>query len=280
MFNLIMTIICSTSIALILKQNDTKEGHPVVLLMGNYLIATILGFVFMANAGQFLFNLEVFLFGAVLGSVFVISFFLFTKGVSIAGAALSTVSSRLSVIIPILLSIFIYSETPEVFQLSGFVFAIVTIFFFYRSLKSMSKGGMTISDYLILSILLLGIGLGDFGLKVFQHWRIPDEKPFFLFSIFFFAFIYTSAYVFIRKIKIDISTLKRGAVLGIPNIFSSFFLLGALNDLPAIIVYPIANIGIILTTTFGAVLIWKERLNKYGKLALVSGLVAIGFLSI
>lgn len=280
MINLILTIICSTSIALILKHNDSKKGNPVVLLMGNYIVASLLGLFFMINSGSFLFDLEVLGFGAVLGFIFVLSFFLFTKGVNIAGAALSTVSSRLSVIIPILFSVFIYSEIPGVTQLTGFVFAIGTIFFFYRSLKTMSKEGMKLSEYLILFILLVGIGLGDFGLKVFQHWKTPELKPFFLFSIFFFAFLYTLFYILLKKIKVELSAFKLGVVLGIPNIFSSYFLLGALSELPAIIVYPIANIGIILATTFGAVIIWTERLNKYGKIALLSGVIAIAFLSL
>jgi hypothetical protein len=43
MTDLLLTILCSTSIALILKQNDTRQGHPVLLLSGNYFIAAVIG---------------------------------------------------------------------------------------------------------------------------------------------------------------------------------------------------------------------------------------------
>lgn len=280
MLNLILTIICSTSIALILKQNDSKEGHPVVLLMGNYFVASLLGLFFMLEAGNVFFSIEILLFGAFLGLIFFLSFFLFTKGVNIAGAALSTVSSRLSVIIPIFLSILIFNEVPKLPQIVGFIFAIATIVFFYFSLKTISEKEMGLGDYFILFTLLVGIGIGDFGLKIFQHWKSQSEQPFFLFSIFSFAFIYTLGYVLVKKVKVEFSTLKRGAILGVPNIFSSYFLLGALNEIPAIIVYPVTNIGIILATTSGAVIFWKEKLNKFGKIALVTGLTAILFLSL
>ena len=134
-------------------------------------------------------------------------------------------------------------------------------------------------DYSYLILLLIGIGLNDFCMKIFQHWRPETEQPLFLFSIFTFAFVYTFIYILVKQIKLQRETIVRGAVLGIPNIFSSFFLLGALAQLPAIIVYPVSNISIILLTTLGAAVIWKERLNMFGKLALVVGIVAILFLS-
>ncbi|MFA8344212.1 MAG: EamA family transporter [Rhodothermaceae bacterium] len=280
MLNLLLTIICSTSIALILKHNDSKKGNPVVLLMGNYFVASLLGFFFMLKSGKISFSTEVLIFGAFMGGVFFLSFFLFTKGVNIAGAALSTVSSRLSVIIPIFLSIIFFNEIPGLTQIIGFLFAVATIVLFYFSLKTISQEQLTFSEYFILFTLLAGIGIGDFGMKIFNQWKSSVDQPFFLFSIFSFAFLYTLIYVLVKKEKIELITLKRGAVLGIPNIFSSYFLLEALNQIPAIIVYPVANIGIILATTSGALFFWKEKLNKFGKIALVSGITSILFLSL
>ena len=112
-------------------------------------------------------------------------------------------------------------------------------------------------------------------MKIFREWRPATEKPFFLFSIFAFSFLYTVGFVLLKRIRWERSTLLRGTVLGVPNVFSSFFLLSALARLPAIIVYPTVNIGIILLTTLGAALIWSERLNRFGKWALLFGLIAI-----
>ena len=71
-----------------------------------------------------------------------------------------------------------------------------------------------------------------------------------------------------------------GLALGVPNVFSTVFLLAALALVPAIIVYPLINVGIILFTTLLAFVIWKEKLNRWGILALTSGLLAILFLSL
>ena len=68
--------------------------------------------------------------------------------------------------------------------------------------------------------------------------------------------------------------------MGVPNVFSTIFLLGALTFLPAILVYPLINVGIIIFTTLLAFFIWKEKLNRWGILALASGILAILFLSL
>jgi len=272
---LILTILCSTSIGLILKSNHSQKGTPIILLAGNYFMATIISIVFLFYNSSFIWSIETLVFGAFLGVFFLISFFAFAKAVNAAGAALASVSSRLSVIIPIILSILFFNEIPDKWKISGFIFTFFTIALFYFSLKKQSGSHLKFSDYFYLFAVLAGIGINDFSMKVFQYWRPADEKAFFLFSIFTFSFIYSLIFIFIKKVKFEKQTAFRGVVLGIPNIFSSFFLLGALEKLPAIMVYPVTNIGIILLTALGAVLIFKERINTFGKLALLSGIIAI-----
>lgn len=280
MFSLLMTVICSSSIALIIKQNNEKKGSPLLLLAGNYLVASIVSGILFFTQERIQFSFSTFLFGAGMGGLFLFSFFAFTAAVEAAGTALATVSSRISVVVPVIFSIILFNEIPTLFHLTGIIFSIITIILFYFSLKTMKERILSGKDYFFLFIVLIGIGLGDFGLKVFQNLSDGKEEPFFLFMIFSFAFIYTVIVIKIQKIKFIKSSALRGGLLGIPNIFSSYFLLGALGELPGIIVYPAANIGIILLTTFGAWLIWKENINRFGKLALLSGLIAILFLSL
>ncbi len=229
----------------------------------------------MGITPQKAYSSETLLFGALLAFLFVYTFFSFAKAVSIAGTALASVSSRLSVVIPIALSILVFHEIPDAPQVFGFCFALVTILLFYSSLKTSSPGPLRFVEAFYLFALLLGIGLNDFCMKLFHEWRPTTEKPFFLFSIFTFSFLYTAGFIYLKKIRWEKSTLIRGAILGVPNILSSFFLLSALARLPAIIVYPTVNIGIILLTTLGAALIWSERLNRFGKWALLFGLISI-----
>ena len=107
---LLLTILCSTSIALILKYSDTKKNEPIVLLAGNYLIASFVSLLFVLFEEDAYFSTQTLLFGLGLGLLFVVSFFAFAKAISYAGTGLATTSSRLSVIIPIVFSIIIYNQ--------------------------------------------------------------------------------------------------------------------------------------------------------------------------
>ncbi len=280
MLPLFLTIICSTSIALILKYSDTKKGNPVLLLCGNYFTATIISLILIISEKDTTYSTATFLFGAGLGLLFFIGFFIFAIAISKAGASLSAVSSRLSVIIPVGLSVIVYSEIPSLLQSAGIILALITILLFYFSIRKFSSGSFNKTDYLYLILLLAAIGINDFCFKIFQNWRPAGEKNFFIFIIFSFAFIYSFSYVLFRKIRIDYRTILTGLVLGIPNVFSSYFMLDALNSLPAVIVYPAINIGIIVLTTFAAFLIWKEKLNVYGWWAMGFGISAIYLLSV
>jgi len=279
MLPLFLTILCSTSIALILKHSHTKQGEPIVLLAGNYLTASAIGLLLMLLRDTS-YSIETFIFGAILGLLFVASFFAFAKAVAADGTALATISSRLSVIIPIVFSIIFFNEHPSTLKLFGFLFTGITFVFFYFSLLKQNNSSTEKGKYFLLLFVLISIGINDFSMKVFKNTRPENDEPFFIFIIFFFAFIYSSLFILLKKIRIDKTTFFTGISLGVPNVLSTIFLLAALSRLPAIFVYPSINIGIILFTAIGAYALWREGMNKSGIAALISGVIAILLLSI
>lgn len=280
MIELILTIFCSTSIALLIRFSGTKNEKPIVLLASNYLIASIISlfYIFYFDSK---FTLTIVSFGLILGLLFVLSFFAFTRAVSLAGTALATVSSRLSVIVPLIFSIIIFKEDPTMNQIIGMILALVTICFFYLSIKNTNNSLQNNKiKYFYLLAVLIGIGINDFSMKIFQQTYSEVEKPYFLFSIFFSAFLYSLFYIKFKKLKLEKNTIIKGVILGVPNVYSTIFLIGALTQLPAVLVFPLTNIGIIILTAILAALIFKERLNRYGIYSLVLGLISIIFLTI
>jgi drug/metabolite transporter (DMT)-like permease len=280
MHYLILTILCSTTIALVLKHSDTKRGEPIVLLAGNYFLASLISLGIYIFTDDTSFSYQTILFGAFLGLLFVFSFFAFAMAVSHAGTALATVSSRLSVIIPITFSIVLFNEVPSSYNLIGFLFTFITLALFYISIAGQNPDGDNYNKHFYLFVTLVGIGISDFCLKIFNNWRPQTEEPLFVLSIFTFAMLYALLFIAIRKVRIYKHTLLLGIGLGVPNVFSTYFLLGALSVFPAILVYPVINVGIIIFTAIFAYLFWKEGVNKFGRWALVTGVIAIVFLSL
>jgi drug/metabolite transporter (DMT)-like permease len=275
MIYLILAVICSSSLALILKAGNVKKSNTAVLINANYLTASILSLVFIFYEGAFRLSLTAFLFALFLGYVFAATFFIYSKAVGLAGTALATVSARLSVLIPVLFSIILYGESPTVKMLFGFIVALLTLYLFYLSLKNHNGKTNSSGSYVTLLLLLLGIGFVDFSMKIFERNFPAEEKGSFVFTIFFTAFIYTLAHIVVKKIKFEKSTYKLGLLLGLPNVLAIHFVLAALSELPAIIVFPIQNIGVIVFTAVMAYIIWKERLNKFGIAAIITGIISI-----
>jgi drug/metabolite transporter (DMT)-like permease len=272
---MLLTILCSSSIALILKFNAARKGHPLVMLMGNYFTASLIASVIIFIRKDFSFSIETFLFGLILGVMFIGSFFIFAKAVESAGTALATVSSRLSVFIPVLLVVLLFGEEPSTQNYFGFALTVLTIILFYLSLNRNNQVDRHKYKYFFLVGVLLFIGINDFAMKYFQMLRSSNEESLFVYMIFTTAFITGLFVIIFRKIKIYRKDILTGFMLGIPNVFSTIFLLAVLSALPAMIVYPVMNIGVILITTISAFLIWKESLNGYGIAAVILGTAAI-----
>ncbi|MCK5739544.1 DMT family transporter [bacterium] len=262
-----------------MKYNDQRDGHPLYLLAGNYFVATMIAAVFWLLDPTATFSWIAIVFGMGLAVFFVGSFFLFARAVRAAGAALTQVSSRLSVGVPLLLSMLFFNEHASRFQWLGLCLTGITLFFFYFSLKKNTHYRLSAVEYGYLFAVLVGIGIGDFCMKLFQHTRPITEKSTFIVALFTFCLLYTVAALKIEHPTFEKATILRGGLLGIPNMFASFFLINALAELSTIVVYPVSNIGIILLTTLLVVWIWHEKLNRYGIAALVTGMVAILLLS-
>uniref|UniRef100_A0A7V3E6T0 EamA domain-containing protein n=1 Tax=Ignavibacterium album TaxID=591197 RepID=A0A7V3E6T0_9BACT len=280
MIYLLLAIICSSSLALILKQGNVKKSNTAILINANYLTASVLSLAFVFYKGTLTISLYALLFALFLGYLFAATFFIYSKAVGLAGTALATVSARLSVLIPVLFSIILYGESPNIKMIFGFALALVTLYLFYLSLKNHNGTPHSRRSYLILIVLLLGIGLVDFSMKIFEQNFSSEEKGTFVFTIFFSAFIYTLVYILYKKIKFEPHTFKLGLLLGLPNVLAIHFVLAALSELPAIVVFPIQNIGVIVFTAVMAYLIWKEKINNFGIAALIAGIISIILLRI
>ncbi|MFZ2863103.1 MAG: EamA family transporter [Ignavibacteriaceae bacterium] len=277
---LVLAIICSSSLALLLKYGSVRKTNIILLINGNYLTASVFALGLIIYKGGFHFSWSAVLFAAFLGIIFAETFVIYSKAISFAGTALATVSARLSIIIPVIFSIILFDEKPSQNIIIGFVLVLLTLYLFYLSLKNHDSIADSVKKYFYLFLLLIGIGVVDFSMKIFERTFDIAEKETFVFMIFFFAFLYTLTRILSAKIKYDKPTFMIGLVLGLPNVLTIHFLLAALLTLPAIIVFPVQNIGVILLTAIGAYIFWKEKINLFGKIAIAVGIAAIVFLKL
>ncbi|MCF7803142.1 MAG: DMT family transporter [Candidatus Marinimicrobia bacterium] len=281
MISLFLSVACSVLIAFILKINEVRTGNRIVVLAGNYLVATGISFVTWQVNPVKVAQLPntIFAFAVFVGVGFVIAFFAYMKSVNKAGVGFATLVARLSIVLPLVLSGVFYSESPDVSQWIGIALTFITIAVFARSMQSDKTKEWNRESILYLFLLFTVLGLNDFAMKIFREWLPGGDRGQFLLVLFGTATLFTWGIVAIRKMRVTWSDLLLGVILGIPNMFASFFLIDALHQLPGIVVYPLANVAIIGFTVLGGIVIWRERINRLGWISLGLATIAIVLLS-
>ena len=95
-------------------------------------------------------------------------------------------------------------------------------------------------------------------------------KDQFLLYTFLFALVLCLVLTKAKGQRIGRNELVYGFLVGVPNYYSSHFILRALERLEAVIVYPSFSVGTLLTVTVVGVLLFRERLRKAQWIALAA----------
>ena len=98
---------------------------------------------------------------------------------------------------------------------------------------------------------------------------------------FAFAFIFGLLYLGYNCIKtkeeIKLKNIIAGFALGIPNYYSMFFLIKALQNknLESATIFTLINIGVILLTTIFSIFLFKEKLQKYNYIGIILAIITV-----
>ena len=301
MFYLFLATLCSATIALIFKHTENSNFNRYLITSSNYFIAfaTSLFIVFykklfsgivrtvsFTNEFKFLLSQDSYvlspyasiIWGVIVGSIagffFFSSFIYYQKSVKENGVALSGTFAKLGILIPMIFSIIFWREFPSALQWIGIGLSLVSIVTVNLSAESLER--FDIKPTIIL-LFVLG-GMAEFSNKIYQNYALNDYKAVFLFCIFVVAFSISIIFTLRDKAKFNIKDILTGFAIGIPNLFSSYFLILSLDTVKASLAYPVYSAGSILLINLGGFFIFKEKIAKKNKYAI--GLIVIALVLI
>lgn len=268
----------SALISIIMRMSSDKIHANRSMLAMNYCVCAFLGAryakfdIWLAHENGFSLVLGL---GFISGILFLVSFVLFQVNTKKNGVVLSAIFMKLGLLVPFVMSIFLFGEMPTALQVIGFIIAIAAIIAInYQKDDSSSK-----FSFALIFLLLVG-GSADVMAKVFEEYGNDVFSDLFLFYTFAVALVLCIGLVIWKKEKPGKTEFIYGAIIGVPNFFSSKFLIAALKDVPAVIAYPTYSVATILIVTLAGVFVFKEKLNKRQWCALVAILVALVLLNI
>jgi drug/metabolite transporter (DMT)-like permease len=279
MIYLIFSILSSVLVAVIIRLNEAKNLNRAAVMLFNYITAAAIG-ILLTNELPSLKTFSILLpLGSFTGFIYVATFLVYMYSVRQMGMAIPVTVTRLSVVVPVLGSVIIFSEAITSIQSLGILMALISIFLFSWNDKKV-KANTDRKEFYLPILLFLMMGSGDFSLKVFQGIYPADYLMSFIILVFVISSILSLFLVLVKRVIISRQIIIAGFLLGIPNYFSAYFILKALQQLSGAITFTLNNIGIIMLSTFLGFIIWREPLKRKAIFAIAFAIISVILLNI
>ena len=276
MLYLILAIISSALVSIAMRLSQRFVRNNMTMLAANYVMCTVAaaflagGMIPVGDGAALTMGL-----GSICGVLYLLGFVLLQWNISRNGVVLPATFQKLGVLVPTLAAITIFGETPRWTQLLGIAVAVCAI------LLMQGKSGEKLARSSMLGLMgsLLCGGTSDVMSKVFQTWGNAAHANYFLVFTFLIALLLCVGLCVAKKQSVTAADLMCGLALGVPNYMSARFLLWALRDVAAVVVYPTFSVGTIVLVTLTGVLVFREKVEKRKIIALGLILAALALLN-
>ncbi len=282
---LIAAIVLNTSLGIAFKLFPRYNVNTIYAIIFNYIACSVLGLIFYYD--RFMSPIEImhapwFNYALFLGFIFVIGFYISARCVEHLGVAITAMMQKISMVITVVYAVMIFAEPLGPYKVTGILTAVVAIILVNykgRRMETLQKSSIIILLLPFGTFLINGlIDTTMFHMKASGD-NATDEGPFST-ALFTIAAMVGMVWLFIRrfrqKIKIRKRDISAGFLLGIPNFFSIYTILLALNlDWGGSVIYPIFNIGVILLSAIIAIIVFREPLKLVNYIGLVLAAMAI-----
>lgn len=287
MIYLIGSIVLTSYLTLAFKACDRFKIPVFPAIVFNYITCVITGSVvngsFPINASAI--STPWFQWACVMGVLFVSIFNLIGITTQKNGVAVASVANKLSLIIPVVLSVYLYQETVAGWKLVGVLLALAAVILtcYPAAPKTAEdhKAGNSLQFILPLG-LFLGSGLLDALINHVQQTYVTNENSnAYLISGFLSAATIGSTLLLYQyvsgKRKFEAKHVLAGVLIGIPNYFSIWCLIRFLKASPweSSASIPMNNMGIVLFSTLAAALLFREKLSSINRWGIALSVVAI-----
>lgn len=296
--NFVLGAFFSACLVIILRLFSRYEVPVFPAVVGNYLTCVVIGLLIdvgQAPVGTNAPTLTLLGFSVALGAMFIVTFYMMGLSTEAVGVTITTVFVKISMVIPILFSLFILQNSKKVFDFwnyAGLVLAGVAIV--ASSWKNAPPATDAPTKKANLSLFALALpflvfafsGVIDTSINALNEQYARPESPTALpILIFAAAGSWGILILFFQFFKDGyvppFRALIWGIVLGTPNFFSLYFMVKSLSDFGnnGALFFPLFNIAIILYSALGGWLLFKEKFSNLNRLGVLLALFAIGMIA-
>ena len=296
---LIIATVLTAMFSIVFKIFHRKDIDANQAIFFNYLTAFILGVMFSLQGGVVVNPLKAdwLVDVIILGFIFMAGMVMLSASTRRVGVAISTVCSRASMVIPIIVSyLLIEGSAKPKWLLICLVLVAMTLTIWTDKPEGGHK--YTLLDILAPVTVFLMFGASNSYLKVLQHrvtvndtaaglseQVINSEISLVTASVFFVAML-MCIYSFFKKgpdgkrSPLLLKNVTGGVVLGFVNYFCTYTLMLSMKTIDSSFLFPVHNIGIVAIGAIVGWLAFNEKLRPHQVLGIVLAAVSIALLCI
>ncbi len=284
MFPLILSVLCSATLGIVFKNFHRFNIHVLQAVVVNYFTAVCVAWI---SIGAFPLTyattqLDGFGMAMAVGATFIGGFVAVGIATQQIGMATTAVLQKMSLVAPVLIGIFFYSESLNFLKILGILAAIASIFLTTSAAEKVENAEKNTFKLPFIAWVVFAMAiLADIAIFLSNKFApATASDPRLVATIFATAGVCGLVAVLVSigrgGQKIALKNVLAGIALGIPNYGSIYFLLKALNSgLEGSAVFPMANVGVIFCATMVAFFIFREKLSVKNWLGIALALLAI-----
>jgi len=279
MIYLILAIVFSTGVFVAMRLFERFDLNNHQALMWNYVFAAGTGFLMCKqfDAPAQLVSEPWFGLSLITGFWFIFTYLLMTASTQRSGVTITSLSSKLSVVLPTLAGVLLFGESLNFVATMGIVLALVALVLVVGGKGQHDKTNRT--NWLLPILIFFGTGTGDILMKLTEQRNEAPDMSFMIAFIYFIAMLFgilIVAYDLIRgKSKWQWKSALGGIGLGVINFFSTFCVYQAMRCFDNVVLFPVYNIGVVSLTALTGWLLFKEKLTWKNYLGLAIAIIAV-----
>lgn len=263
------------------RKKDRPRSRLFMISM-NYAACVVMSLLYGARAYDVPDN--VVMLGLVSGVFFLSGLMMMQVNIAHNGVVAASVFSRLGgLIVPVAVSVLLFSEMPTTAQAVGAALASVSIIAISRKSDGVKDTGTLhsggASAFGLLAALFAAEGMASLMSRVFSRVCDAADGNSYLMFTFLSAFLCGAVLIVLKRERIGAADAVFGTAIGILNFMSLRFMLNALEVLPSIVVYPMRGVCVILLASLAGVMIFGERLSRIQTAAMAMILFSVALLT-
>ncbi len=279
MIRLALATILTGAFAIVVRFGQRRKGNLPAIGAVNYAVAT-LAFVPALYLLTTHVSRHTALVGAIGGLVYATAYFLLLPVLHSQGVAISTAVMRLSVVLPMLLSLLLWQEVPTALQGVGAGLALTALPLLALGRAAGIGPPAQRPPFMPFVALFLFNGTCLCIQKWYQTTGTFAERPAFFIVLFGLAALYTSIVWLARSRSLTRVDLAIGALLGLVNAGANFASLAALDVCSGVVFFPVTAAGGLVFAALFAAVFWREVPSRWGALGILVAVAAVALVNV